>query len=195
MKPVLMIHEFKEEFLDLPLENYILTFDDGLFSQYYYYQKFKDIPTQKIFFISSGIICSGSQNMGFPPCHVAHEKAFSGNFEDYMTLEQIKELMKDPLVTIGAHSHAHKNLNDFGKVTHRAMHVIEDTKTMMIWFKENLNFKPTAFCYPYNNDNNGLYDPVLRSVGFTDFYGKERIAIENVPSLCDSKHVHENSTV
>ena len=34
MKPVLMLHEFKEEFLDLPLENYILTFDDGLYTQY-----------------------------------------------------------------------------------------------------------------------------------------------------------------
>ena len=30
MKPVLMIHEMREEFFDLPLHEYILTFDDGL---------------------------------------------------------------------------------------------------------------------------------------------------------------------
>jgi len=180
MKPVLMIHEFKEKFLKLPLENYVLTFDDGLYSQYYYYPQFKDIPTEKIFFISSGIICNGHQSIEFPTCERAHEKAFSDNKEDYMTLEQIKELMKDPFVTIGAHGHSHKNLEDFGKVTHRAMHVIDDTKLMIQWFKENLNFVPTVFCFPHNNDIDGMYQPVLRAAGFTDFYGKERIAIESL---------------
>lgn len=189
-----MIHEIREEFFNLPLENYILTFDDGLFSQYYYYPRFKQIPTEKIYFISSGIICEGSQSTEFPACHVAHEKAFGGNKEDYMTIEQIKELMRDPLVTIGAHGHAHKNLEDFGKVTHRAMHVIEDTKKMMEWFKVNLNYVPTSFCFPYNNDIDGMYQPVLRAAGFTDFYGRERIAIESVPSLYDSKDVHEYNT-
>ena len=195
MKPVLMIHEIREEFFNLPLENYILTFDDGLFSQYYYYPRFKEIPTQKIYFISSGIICNGQQSMEFPPCHIAHEKAFAGNFEDYMTLDQIKELMKDPLVTIGAHSHAHKNMKDIGKVTHRAMHIVEDTKIMIKWFKENLNFKPTSFCYPYNNDIDGIYTQLLRTAGFTDFYGRERTAIESVPNPLDSKSSHEHNTV
>jgi hypothetical protein len=194
MKPVLMIHEIREEFFDLPLENYILTFDDGLFSQYYYYPQFKAIPTEKIYFISSGIVCDVKQNMEFPACHIAHEKAFAGNKEDYMTLDQIKELMKDPLVTIGAHGHSHKNLEDFSKVTHRAMHVIADTKLMMQWFKDNLNYLPTAFCFPHNNDIDGMYQPVLKASGFTSFYGKERTAIENVPSQYDSKCVHENNT-
>jgi len=180
MKPVLMIHEIKEEFFDLPLENYILTFDDGLYSQYHYYPRFKEIPTEKIYFISSGIICNGSQSTEFPACHIAHDKAFQGNFEDYMTLDQIKELMKDPLVSIGGHSHVHKNLKELTKVTHRAMHIMDDTKLMMNWFKENLNFTPTKFCFPYNDDNDGFYVPVLKSVGFTEFYGKERLAIENV---------------
>lgn len=195
MKPVLMIHEFREEFLKLPLEQYILTFDDGLYSQYYFYHKIKSIPTKKIYFISSGIVCSGRQNTEFINCQNAHDKAFCGNYEDFMTVDQIKELMVDPWVTIGAHSHSHKNLNDFKKITHRAMHVIDDTKTMMEWFKTNLGFSPTAFCFPYNDDNNGLYKPVLQSVGFTEFYGKERIAIESVPSLCDSTHAREYNTV
>jgi len=182
MKPVLMIHEVREEFFNLPLENYILTFDDGLYSQYYYYPRFKEIPTEKIYFISSGIVCEETQSTEFPACHIAHKKAFAGNFEDYMTLDQIKELMKDPWVTIGAHSHTHKNLKEIGKITHRAMHVVDDTKLMMNWFKEKLNFSPTKFCFPYNDENDGLYVPVLKAVGFTDFYGKERTAIESVPT-------------
>lgn len=194
MKPVLMIHEIREEFFDLPLENYILTFDDGLFSQYHYYPRFKEIPTEKIYFVSSGIICDCEQSTEFPACHIAHEKAFAGNKEDYMTIEQIKELMQDPLVTIGAHGHAHKNLEDFSKITHRAMHVIEDTKTMMDWFKTNLNYTPTVFCFPYNNDIDGLYQPVLKAAGFTDFYGRERIAIESVPNGTYSTVSHESNT-
>lgn len=180
MKPILMIHEIREEFFKLPLEDYILTFDDGLYSQYYYYPRFKLINTPKLYFISSGITCTGAQSTSFPPCQIAHEKAFSGNTEDYMTIEQIKELMLDPLVTIGGHSHAHKNLQDYSKVTHRAMHVIDDTKLMVEWFKANLGFKPTAFCFPHNNDISGMYQPVLRAAGFEDFYGNERIAIESL---------------
>ena len=58
MKPILMIHEFKEEFLNLPLENYTLTFDDGLYTQYKFFNEIKKIDTEKYFFISSNIVCS-----------------------------------------------------------------------------------------------------------------------------------------
>ena len=195
MKPVLMIHEFREEFLDLPLENYVLTFDDGLFSQYCFYERIKHIPTEKIFFISSGIICEGTQSSEFPPCQIAHEKAFAGNKEDYMTIDQIKELLKDPWVSIGGHSHAHLDLNKLNKFTHKIMHIVDDTKTMFQWFKDNLGFKPTKFCFPYNNDLDGSYRALLKNTGITDFYGKERTAIESVPKEFDSKPSREDNTV
>lgn len=179
-KPVLMLHEIREEFFNLPLEDYILTFDDGLFSQYYYYPLFKKIPTQKIYFISSGIICDGLQSTEFPNCQDAHEKAFSGNKEDYMNLSQIKELMNDPLVTIGAHSHYHRNLKNHDSSTQLIQHIIVDTKTMMNWFREKLNFVPNSFCFPYNDDSNQIYKHILKSAGFTNFYGKERIDIQNL---------------
>ena len=66
MKPVLMIHEITEKLFDLNLEDYTLTFDDGLYSQYYHYDKFKSINTDKIFFISSNILCEGIQSTEFP---------------------------------------------------------------------------------------------------------------------------------
>ena len=113
MKPVLMIHEVREWMFNLPLERYTLTFDDGLYSQYHYYPEFAKIPTEKIYFISSGIVCSGHQSTEFPACQDAHKKAFAGNYEDYMTVPQIKELMQDPLVEIAAHSHYHRRLTTY----------------------------------------------------------------------------------
>jgi len=179
MKPVLMLHELNEAIFDLPLENYTLTFDDGLYSQYYYFDRLKSINTEKIFFISSNIICNGQQSLDFPACELAHEKAFAGNTEDYMTLDQIKDLMKDPMVSIGGHSHYHKRLTDFDKITHRINHMVEDTKLMVNWFQTNLNFKPTKFCFPYNDDRDGMYKSILELFGFTDFYGRERIDVSS----------------
>ena len=57
MKPILIIHEFEERFFDLPLDQYILTFDDGLYTQYVFLEELKKIKTKKYFFISSGIVC------------------------------------------------------------------------------------------------------------------------------------------
>jgi peptidoglycan/xylan/chitin deacetylase (PgdA/CDA1 family) len=181
-KPVLTIHEMHDKILLLPLENYILTFDDGLYSQYFYYDKIKHIPTEKIFFISSGIICEGTQSTEFPSCEIAHKKAFAGNYEDYMTVDQIKELMQDPLVTIGGHSHLHQSLNLLTSKTDKIKHIISDTKKMLEWFHRSLTTQPTSFCFPYNDNCNGLYQRLLATEGFTNFYGNERIDIQNLYS-------------
>ena len=179
MKPVLMIHEVNEWMFDLPLEEYTLTFDDGLYSQYYYFDKFKLIPTEKIYFISTDIICNGAQSLDFPVCIEAHKKAFAGNKEDYMTLSQIKEIMLDPNVRIGGHSHSHKNLKSY-TMLEKLKHIKVDTEQMLDWFKVNLNYTPTAFCFPYNDDCNGLYRAVMKQYGFTDFYSDERLSIESL---------------
>lgn len=180
MKPVLMIHEIEEWMFSLPLENYILTFDDGLYSQYFYKDHFKKLNTQKIYFISSNIICSGIQSTDFPKCHDAHEKAFQGNYEDYMTVDQIKELMSDPLVSIGAHSHNHVRLNQFSTLFKVTNHIKQDTEQMIVWFEDTLNFRPTKFCFPYNESFQGMYPAILKQYGFREFYGNERTPIETL---------------
>jgi hypothetical protein len=179
-KPVLMLHEMKDEFLTLPLENYVLTFDDGLYSQYVYYQKIKHIPTPKIFFISSGIVCNGEQSSEFPCCRTAHKKAFDGIYEDYMTVEQIKELMLDPLVTIGCHSHTHTRLDTFTRLSDKVQYIIQDTAQSIKWFETVLGFRPTDFCFPYNEDMDGIYAGLIAKQGFTKFYGNERIPVETL---------------
>jgi hypothetical protein len=178
MKPVLMIHECSSKLLDLPLEDYILTFDDGLLSQYAFYKEIRYIPTPKVFFISTGIVCEGQQSLEFPACDLAHVKAFTGNKEDYMTLEQIKELALDPWVTIGGHSHSHTRLS--GTLVDKVKHIEVDTRIMVNWFDNNLGFTPTSFCFPYNEDPSGIYKGLLKKFGFTDFYGSERIPIETL---------------
>jgi len=177
---VLMIHHISEEIFKLPLKDYILTFDDGLYSQYYYFDRLSKIDTEKIFFISTNIICENTQSLDFPTCHEAHEKAFKGNKEDYMTWKQIKELMNDPQVTIGGHGHEHKKLKDFNKIIDKMSYIIEDTKKMLLEFDKNLGFKPHKFCYPYNDDQNGMYTSLLKTFGISDFYGQERIPVETL---------------
>ena len=179
-KPVLMIHEVRESIFKLPLSDYTLTFDDGLYSQYHYFDRFREIPTEKIFFISSGIVCTGVQSLEFPGCKIAHAKASTTNFEDYMTIPQIKELMQDPLVTIGAHSHNHIDLYGLPKLFDRINHISKDSELMLQWFWENLGINPTKFCFPYNEDLNGMYKAVLHKHGFTEYYGRERIAVETI---------------
>ena len=179
MKPVLMIHEFREEMLELPLEDYTLTFDDGLYSQYYFFDRIRHLNTEKIFFISSNIVCTGAQSREFPDCVTAHHKASLDNFEDYMTVEQILELKNIPNVRIGGHSHYHENIEHLN-LYHRVQHIESDTQEMLQWFHKNLHFKPVDFCYPYNQDLHGIYKLILSKHGFNNFYGAERIAIESL---------------
>lgn len=178
-KPILMIHEIREWMLELPLEDYTLTFDDGLYSQYYYFSHFKSIKTEKVYFISTDVISNGAQSTMFPTCREAHEKYRNGITEDYMTKDQIIELLEDPLVDIGGHSHQHKNLSTMS-IADAYTHVKQDTERMLNWFETNLSYRPTKFCYPYNQDWHGLYKKILGGYGFTDFYGNERTAIEDL---------------
>lgn len=176
MKPVLMIHEISDSLFDLPLVNYTLTFDDGLFGHYHFYHKFADIDTEKIFFISSNIVCNGQQSYEFPDSGTAHHKAMIGNYEDYMTIDQIKELSKEPNVYIGGHSHAHFDVNHLS-LQRKIEYLKNDTEEMLEWFEHNLHIRPTKFCYPYNETYHGIYSAILRPYGFTEFYGSERIDV------------------
>ena len=180
MKPVLMIHKVHDWMFDLPLEDYILTFDDGLYSQYHYYPQFKQFNTEKIYFISSGIVSSGEQSSEFPESQIAHNKAAVGNFEDYMTVEQIRELDRDPMVFIGGHGHDHLRLSEMDTMADKIRYINDDLHKMRMWFKENLGYYPDRFCYPHNDDLRGVYRAIVLSTGIHQTYGSERIPIETL---------------
>lgn len=170
MKPVLMIHEVAEWMFDLPLDEYILTFDDGLYTQYLHLDKINSIDTDKIFFISTGIVAPDDQSQSdeFIQCHKAHDKLFeTGDLSHYMNWRQIQEIASTPRCYIGGHSHMH--------IKHTGFNTVNDTKLMMKHFRGH-NLIPTSFCFPYNDDN-PVYQCILEKHGFNKFYGKDRVDI------------------
>ena len=168
-----MVHEMREEFFDFPLEDYILTFDDGLYSQYYFFKDIKKINTDKIFFISTEIVADEDvqQSMDFPTCSEAHDEFFNtGEADHYMKWSQIEIIHNTSNCIIGGHSHSHQRISSEPKL------LISDTKRMKQSFKDNLKCEPDMFCFPYNADT-GIYRSILSTYGFSKFYGDERLDI------------------
>ena len=171
MKPTLMLHEVDDRIFSLPLEDYILTFDDGLFSQYKLRDRLMHVNTKKIFFISTNIVAKENtkQNNTIVDCVTCHERYFnSGDLSNYMNWEQILELSRMDQFYIGGHSHNHHR-PAFGDI-------ISDTRAMMSMF-ESHDLMPVDFCFPYNHYCE-VYKRVLTSYGFVNFYGKERLSLE-----------------
>jgi len=172
----IMIHEMKSG-MNIP-KGELLTFDDGLYTQYAHA---RELPNRKIFFISTNIICDGEQSSEFITAPQAHKKAFSGNFENYMTISQIQEL-HEMGNEIGGHSHFHSNLTQLPTLVSKVKHINQDTELMLEWFSTNLGFRPTSFCFPYNYDMDKLYNGLLKKHGFVNFYGSERINLNEIPA-------------
>lgn len=164
-KPVLMIHDFKKEYLDLPLKDYTLTFDDGLISPLDHWDDIAVIPTEKIFFIPTFAIGNGIEDR---------------HFSEFLALDDIMYLDRHDDVTIGGHSHNHRRMNTFNRFVEALDYLTNDTEMMCRWFEENLGYRPKHFCFPYN-ETNGVYDSIVRlQFGIPNLYGAERIDIEEL---------------
>ena len=111
----LMIHDIRKEYFDLDLSQYRLTFDDGLFSQYYYYPLYQDHPEKLTYFIATSFIRPGEARPMFSGEYIAYLKPkkymyryfTEERFDHFMTTEEIRELAAKPNVQIGVHSHWH----------------------------------------------------------------------------------------
>ncbi len=106
----LMIHKFHDEYLDLKLDDYDLTFDDGLHSQVIGIKKIISIyPNIKIkFFVSTGIIHVGQEPHTFNESDVAHLRFFDlGLTSDFVSYDDLLYLSKLSQVKIGFHGHMH----------------------------------------------------------------------------------------
>lgn len=179
MKPVLMVHEVDERLFDLPLEQYVLTFDDGLFTQYKFIDQLQEIPTTKIFYITTGTICEHSsyQSQKYITCTDAHNKYFqSGVTEDYMTWKQIRYISSLDGCYIGAHSHNHKNYMHYELPI---SHMIDDVRVMKQTFIDNLGYIPEEFCFPYNYIPE-VYDRYIQLKGFKTTYSINRVDVNDI---------------
>ncbi len=113
--PYLMIHDLRKSYFDLDLDQYRLTFDDGLFSQYYYYPLYEDHPEPLTFFIVTGFIRAGEARGMFDGSYLPYLKSkkymyrsyVEKKFDHFMTTEEVRELAARPKVEIGLHSHWH----------------------------------------------------------------------------------------
>lgn len=173
MKPVLMIHEFADWMLELPLERYTLTFDDGLYTQYLHIDELLKIETDKIFFISTGIVADENvvQSSEFIQCAEAHSRLIStGDLSHYMNWNQIVEIDQHPRCEVGGHSHMHADVC--------MKNILPDTKFMNRTFKKH-GIRPRSFCFPYNQENE-VYRQLLIRNGYERFYGQDRVDIYDI---------------
>jgi len=175
LKPlkVVMIHEVTDNVLTKDLSSFdIITFDDGLYTQYLHHKHFSQFNKPMYFFISTNIISTKTQSNNVIYCADAHIKAKDGNFENYMNWKQIIEL--NLLYNIGGHTHTHPQIK---KLPLRDQVKIADIeiKNMLAQFKTH-NITINSFCFPYNEDSIGYR---VKMKGFT-FFGNERIAVESI---------------
>ncbi len=111
----LMIHDIRKDYFNLELDKYRLTFDDGLFSQYYYYPLFNRYQTEKIYFITTSFIKPGNVRPMFNGEYLHYlkskqymnEAVLKGQFNHFVTTEELQLLVTKINVKIGAHSHYH----------------------------------------------------------------------------------------
>ena len=112
---ILTIHDVRKEYFDLNLGAYRLTFDDGLFSQYYYFHFFEDHPEKLTYFIATSLIKPGAVRPVFNGQYLPYFKSkkymhrtfVEGRFDHFMNVEELKALSRRKNVAIGAHSHFH----------------------------------------------------------------------------------------
>jgi hypothetical protein len=112
---VLMFHDLRREHFELPLERYRLSFDDGLYSHYYYLPCLENHPHALTFFITTSFIRPGAARPVFDgryleyhePAYYAQRSLIEGDTRAYMTVEEVRQLAGRSNVRIGAHSHFH----------------------------------------------------------------------------------------
>ncbi len=111
----LMIHDIRKEYFDLNLDQYQLTFDDSLFSQYYYFPLFKSHPVKLTYFITTSFIKPGKARNMFSGEYLSYLKSkkygyrtfVQGKFDHFMRPAELQTLSDQSNVRIGVHSHFH----------------------------------------------------------------------------------------
>ena len=111
----LMIHDIRKEYFELDLDSYQLTFDDGLFSQYYYYPLLENHPGNLIYFIVTSFIKPGKARRMYAGEYIPYLKAkkygyrtfIEDKFDHFMTLEELQIISDRTNTRIGVHSHFH----------------------------------------------------------------------------------------
>ena len=166
------LHEITEDIINSDYSMYdIITFDDGLYSQYYYHKHFLKYNVPLYFFISTNIVCTdiNNQNLNITSSD-AHKLYFEHNDKSsYMTLSQIKELYNTTNCFIGGHSHTHRRLSLLN-LKNQTKEIQKECEEMMKFFKKH-DIIIDSFAYPYNEE---LFQYKYYLKEIKHFFGKER---------------------
>ena len=92
---------------------------------------------------------------------------------NYMTWEQIKEVMSSDLATIGNHSHSHDYLVDWTDNKIKA-----DLNESIKIFKKQIGFSPKIFSYPFGEYSNS-YKKIVQDLGFKFAFGQHSGVIDS----------------
>jgi len=177
---ILMIHEVEPWMFDLDYTRYdVITFDDGLYTQYLHREFFQSLEIPLVYFISTGVVCTSGieqneQNVQVVQSELAHRQAGDGDLSAFMTWAQIKELYKAPDSFIGGHSHTHPDLSGL-RMIERVQVAKHEVQNMIATF-EMQKIRTKMFAYPYNSD---LVEYRSALPGF-QFFGPERIDIRSL---------------
>lgn len=164
----------------------LLTFDDGLYSQFFYKDRIHN--HHRIYFICPSLINKTTVTNININCYDAMNNHFFLNDNSaYMTINNIYTLLSDGF-TLGAHSYFHDNIKyKFGKKLNNKFscslltlnnddYIRKDTELLLKWFDQNLKFAPIDYAFPFNQENEHLIT-ILKEYGFRNFYGKNRLKI------------------
>ena len=137
----------------LPPRSFVVTFDDG-YANFYTAARpiLRELNIPATIFLATAYMNS-PEPFPFDDWRAAGSTLVPQDSWRPMTMEQCKELARDPLIEIGAHSHTHRNfLGD-----PRGMQ--QDLVDCLRFLRLQLTVKATAFAFPF-----GLFDPSLLEV-------------------------------
>jgi peptidoglycan/xylan/chitin deacetylase (PgdA/CDA1 family) len=97
----------------------------------------------------------------------------------YMNWDQIKEIDKSNLVTIGNHSHSHEYLIDWENEK-----IINDLKTSINIFKNQLKYSPKVFSYPFGEYSKNL-KKIVNDLNFKYAFGQHSGMIDKTKDLLE----------
>ena len=90
----------------------------------------------------------------------------------YMSWQQIREISKSNLVTIGNHSHSHEYLIDW-----KSEKIKSDIQTSIKIFEEQLNYSPKIFSYPFGEYSSNL-KKIISDFNFNFAFGQHSGVID-----------------
>ncbi len=93
---IIMIHSWDNKYISYINDDDILTFDDALYSIYYYREEISKLPNKKIIFVPTGRILAERKNEPIvTDCYIANNMWLINNDNSaYMIIEEIKEMIR-----------------------------------------------------------------------------------------------------